>query len=50
MEPSPEIENLVHAWFDAATRGDTSLIVGWAATKLTISVPDGRCIRPVGRR
>jgi ketosteroid isomerase-like protein len=26
MERSPELEDLVQAWFDAATRGDTSLL------------------------
>jgi ketosteroid isomerase-like protein len=102
MERSPEIEALVAAWFDAASRGDASMIerhvtpmpevrlvgsdpdewlhggdevarflrgeveggggaaqftpsetegyvdgdVAWAATKLTIAMPDGRRVHP----
>ena len=102
MEPSPEIVQLVGDWFDAASRGDASLIdrhvpdaasarlvgsdpdewlqggttiatflrgeveggggkvsftpsdteafangdVGWAATRLTIAMPDGRKVSP----
>jgi ketosteroid isomerase-like protein len=102
MEKSPELEQLVRAWFAAASRGDASLIathvspedsvrlvgsdsgewlqggeavarflrgevegaggdvtftpsdteafasgdVGWAATKLTLTMPDGRTVRP----
>jgi ketosteroid isomerase-like protein len=102
MERSAEIEDFVRAWFDAASRGDASLVdrrvsasgsvrlvgsdpeewlqggdevggclrgeveggggnatftatetegyasgdVGWAATKLTIALPDGRRVSP----
>ena len=102
MERSPELEDLVRAWFEAATRGDASLVdtlvspgqwtrligsdpgerfsggaavadflrgevegaggqvkfapaeteafsegnVGWAATSLTITMPDGRHVSP----
>ena len=102
MHPEPAIEKLVHTWFDAATRGDVSVVdqhlsadaatrligtdpdewfrggeqitaflrgevegaggavtftpseteafavgdVGWAATRLTIKLPDGKQITP----
>lgn len=101
MEPSPELRELVLAWFDAASRGDESVIdrhvsldpavrligsdpgewfagpavadflrgevrgsggavrftahdpeafsegtVGWATTRLTITLPDGRSVSP----
>lgn len=102
MERSPEIEQLIHDWFDSASRGDPALIdkhvspeedvrlvgsdpgewlrggdsiaeflrgevtgaagnvtftpsdteafqqgpVGWAATRLTIALPDGRRVTP----
>jgi ketosteroid isomerase-like protein len=102
MERSPTLEKLVHSWFDAASRGDPSLVrrhvrldtatrlvgsdpnewiqggdavaeflagevegaagaatftpsdteaftegtVGWAATKLTITLPDGTAVSP----
>ena len=102
VQPEPAIEKLVHTWFDAATRGDLSVVdqhlsndpatrligsdpdewfqgaeqitaflrgevegaaggvtftpsdteafavgdVGWAATKLTITLPDGKRITP----
>jgi hypothetical protein len=101
MERSPELEALVRAWFEAASKGDTSIVerhvsrhggsrligsdpdewfedeavaeflrgevegsagnvtfsphgteaftegtVGWAATGLTITLPDGRSVSP----
>lgn len=101
MERSPELEGLVSAWFEAASKGDASLIdrhvsregstrligsdptewvagpdvagflrgevegsggnvsfspseteafsegsVGWAATRLTITLPDGKSVSP----
>lgn len=101
MERSPELEGLVRAWFDAASKGDASLVdrhvshqgstrligsdpdewvagpnvadflrgevegsggnvtfspseteafsegsVGWAATRLTITLPDGKSVSP----
>jgi len=102
MEPSPELEDLVRTWFDAASSGDASVVdrlvsarpevrligsdpaewlsggediarflrgevegaggvvsfspseteafsegtVGWATTRLTITMPDGRSVSP----
>ena len=61
MERSSEIEELVGEWFAAISRGDASVVdryvtpdetegyregdVGWAATKLTVSFPDGKRIQ-----
>jgi SnoaL-like protein len=44
MERSPELENLVGAWFDAATRGDPSMVdrhvSGEEGTRMVGSDPD----------